>query len=192
MQNQTSFIPKKDYLRDKKTNKTYAGLATVVAGVIFVAMVFIAAGVFFYEQFLVSEIGKNSAILEREKGNLDVETIQKLAELDKRIESAKEILDKHISLIPLFELLEKNTLKTVSFDNFNFAVEKDGITLDMDGIADSYTAVALQSDIFGKNKNIVEPIFSNLGVNFNGDVTFTVLAKIDPRVVLFRNSLEAE
>lgn len=164
----------------------------IISVAIFGAAIFAAAGVFFYNQFLTDEIKKKVVILEKEKGSLDLETIQELTKLDKRIESAKKILDRHVSLIPLFELLEKNTLRNVRFKNFKFGIEKDGIILDMNGVANSYAAVALQADIFGEDKNITEPVFSDLGVDFNGNVTFRVIAKIDPRLISFRNSVAAD
>ncbi|MCK4386977.1 MAG: hypothetical protein KAV41_02765 [Candidatus Pacebacteria bacterium] len=192
MQARTSFIPKKNYSRKKPGGKSYTSLAMIISVAIFGAAIFAAAGVFFYNQFLTDEIKKKVVILEKEKGSLDLETIQELTKLDKRIESAKKILDRHVSLIPLFELLEKNTLRNVRFKNFKFGIEKDGIILDMNGVANSYAAVALQADIFGEDKNITEPVFSDLGVDFNGNVTFRVIAKIDPRLISFRNSVAAD
>ncbi len=161
----------------------------IVSGIIFLATIFTAAGVFFYNQFLASEIENKSIILDREKGGLDLEIIQEFTKLDKRIESAKEILNQHTSLVPLFELLEKNTLRSVQFDKCQFETGKDGIILGLDGVADSYAAVALQADVFGADKNIIKPVFSNLGINFEGLVTFTVSAEIDPRLISFRNSV---
>ncbi|MFH1402173.1 MAG: hypothetical protein ABIG87_00930 [Patescibacteria group bacterium] len=186
---ETSFIPKKNYNKPS-AKSSFTGLFMIVAMAIFLVAVASAVAVFFYNEYLISEIGNKSVILGKEKDGFDVSLIQKISKFDSRVKYAKKILDNHISLVPLFNFLENNTLKTISFSNFVFDINKDDITCRLDGVAGSYASVALQSDIFGKNKNIIEPIFSNLGVNYEGDITFSVSAKIDPRLVSFKENIK--
>lgn len=185
---ETSFIPKKDY-SEKKSGKKFVGLSVAVSSFVFVAVLVASAGVYFYKGFLESNIVNKNIILEKEKGGLDLALIQKLSKFDKRVEVTKEILNKHTSLVHLFSFLEKNTLKEVMFDNFNFEITKEGYMLTLDGKASSYAAIAIQSDILGKNKNIINPIFSDLGVNTLGDIIFTVSMKIDPKLISYKDNL---
>ena len=161
----------------------------LVSIVIFIVAVALAGAVFFYNEYLVSEIENRSIILDKEKGGLDLALIQELSRFDSRTKSAKQILDKHVSLISLFDFLEENTLKGVMFDSFDFDVKKNDLILELKGVADSYATIALQSDIFGKNKNIIDPIFSDLGVNFSGEITFSVSSKIEPRLISYKENL---
>jgi len=186
---QTSFIPKKIYAKSKLRGKNYGGLLMIIAVVIFVMMILVAGTVFLYRQYLTNEISKMANTLEREKGGFDTETIQELNRMDKRIELSKKILDEHMTLVPLIKSLEKNTLRRVRFDNLDFSFDGGKWLIEMDGVADSYATVALQADIFGKNNNMSELMFSNLGVNFDGNVVFNVSAVIDPRLISYRNDI---
>ena len=187
---QTSFIPKKTYENKITKRKDYGGLFMGVAVVIFILSILAAGSVFLYNRYLTSEIDNMAKTLDREKGSLEKEIIKELSKIDKKIEASKKILDNHITLVPLFELLEKNTLKNVMFEDLTLTPEDDGWSISMKGSADSYATIALQSDVFEDDNNMSELIFSNLGVGSKGGVIFEVTAKIDPKLLSYRNSLE--
>ena len=188
---ETSFIPKKNY-NNKTIEKKYVGWFLAVASFIFVITVIFSAGVFFYKGFLEDEIKNKNIILEKERGGLDLTLIQKLSKFDRKIEVAKEILDDHISLTHLFDFLEINTLKEVMFNNFSFETIKGGYQLTLEGKANSYGDVAVQYNVLGNNKNIIEPIFSDLRVNNNGDIIFKASMKMDPKLISYKDNLELE
>lgn len=183
---QTSFIPKKIHAKSRLKGKNYGSLLMTVAVAIFIVMILSAGAVFLYRQYLTNEISKMSSALVREKGGFDTVIIQKLDRMDKRIESSKKILDEHITLVPLIKLLEKSTLRRVRFNNLDFSFDGGKWLVKMEGVADSYAAIALQADIFGKSNNMSELMFSNLGVSFDGSVVFDVFAEIDPRLIAHR------
>jgi len=187
---QTSFIPKKSHEQRKVKKRDFGGLLMGISGVIFILSVLSAGTVFLYNRYLISEIDSMAGVLEREKGSLEKEIIIELSRIDERMESSKKILDEHMTLAPLFELLEQNTLQAVRFGQLSFYPEDDGWVLTMSGTANSYATIALQSDIFGENNNMSELIFSNLGVGSDGGVVFDVSVKIDSRLLSYRNSLE--
>ena len=188
---ETSFIPKKNYKKEKSKGQ-YNNLLLIFSVVIFVGTLIVSSGVFFYKSFLEKEIANKSVILEREKGNFDLSLIQKLARFDKRIEVTKQILEEHITLIPLFDFLEENTLKEVMFENFNFEIIKGKQYLRLDGKANSYAAVAVQSDVLAKNKDIIDPVFSELGINSDGDVIFAVDMELNNELALYKDNLTKE
>jgi len=162
-----------------------------IAGFIFVATVLIAGTVFLYNRYLLNEINTMTEALEREKGSLEKDIIKELSLIDKRIEASKLVLENHITLVPLFDLLESSTLQRVMFKSLSFYPGDDGWwNLSLSGVTNSYATVALQSDVFGGNKNMKELIFSKLGVGTDGGVVFDVSALIDPRLLSYRNSLE--
>ncbi len=189
---ETSFIPKQQTYKKPSTKKrNYGGLLMGIGGFIFIVTVLVAGTIFLYNRYLASEIDTMAQSLEREKGSLEKEIIKKLSLIDKRIEASKEVLNNHVTLVPLFDLLEQNTLQKVMFTELSFYPGDDGWwNLSMKGTTNSYATVALQSDVFGKNKNMKELIFSNLGIGNDGGVIFDVSAMIDPRLLSYRNSLE--
>jgi lipopolysaccharide export LptBFGC system permease protein LptF len=187
---QTSFIPKKTYAKRNTNKKNYGGLMMGIATAVFVLTILATGVVFLYNRYLESEIEGMSKTLEREKGSLEKEIIKELSRIDKRINASVDILNKHMTLVSFFEMLEKNTLQNVRFGKLDFLPTEDGWELSMEGSADSYSTIALQSDVFEKDKNMSELIFSGLGVGSDGGVVFKVNSKIDPLLFSYRSSLE--
>lgn len=188
---ETSFIPKKNFGK-KNSNDSYKNMFLLVAIFIFCFSLVFAIGVFFYKSFLVGEIANKKIILEREKGNMELDLIQKISRFDKRIDITTQLLDKHITLIPLFDFLKDNTLKSIMYDKFSFEKTKGVYYLKLSGKANDYEAVALQADILGKSKDILDPVFSNLGVNNEGNVIFNVEMNFDPRFLSYRDNFKKE
>jgi hypothetical protein len=187
---QTSFIPKKVYQKTRSSKRDFGGLFMGIGVVIFIVTILSAGAVFLYNRYLTDGIETMAESLERQKGNLEKDIIEELNMIDKKIEASKTILNEHLTLVPFFELLEKNTLQKVRFEEMTFNPVDGEWVLDLSGTADSYATIALQSDIFNEDKNMSEVIFSDLGVGSDGGVVFKVSAKIDTRLLSYRKSLE--
>jgi len=87
--------------------------------------------------------------------------------------TANALLQSHIAPSLLFELLERTTLKTVQFNGLQYTMLPDGrVSLSMSGSAKNFASVALQSDAFGIERSIQEPIFSGLNVDSLGSAVF--------------------
>jgi hypothetical protein len=186
----TSFIPKKNIASDQKEGGKSLSLILLFTIVIFAITVISAGGVFSYGRYLSGKIENSKNSLALEKENFEFTTIENFTRLDKRIKASKELLDKHIDLTGLFETLESETLKNIQFESMDFSIKKDTIKIFMKGVARSYSSVALQSDIFGDNPMIKNPIFSNLDINNLGDVVFDFTANIDKELILYKSRLE--
>ena len=185
----TSFIPKKSEIPDVN-KKESLDLLLLIAMVIFLISLFSAVGVFLYKNFLTNTIEQNSINLEREKVNFDIASIEEFVRLDKRLNLSEDLLYNHVDLIALFDLLESNTLKNIQFQDFDFDSSKDSLDMTVKGVARSYSTVALQSDIFGENQYIHNPIFSDLNVNEEGNIIFKLTASIDKDLVSYRRNLK--
>ncbi|MFC1802257.1 hypothetical protein ACFLY7_02340 [Patescibacteria group bacterium] len=184
---ETSFIPKKRVV--KKVNKTGGpiSLFLLIAIVVFVVSIAFSVGVFLYKGFLIKELEANSSVLEKEQESFKPALIEELTRLDSRIQSSREILDNHINLTKLFDFLEENTLKSIQFESFDYILKGvDTIDINMKGVARDYASVALQSDIFGDSRYILNPIFSKLNVDRGGNVTFDFRASVDIRLIRSR------
>ncbi|MBU4480089.1 hypothetical protein KKG48_01425 [Patescibacteria group bacterium] len=185
--NKISFIPKKD-ISTKKDSKGSISIFLFVASVCFVVAVVFSFGVFLYKSFLERSIESSIIMLEKERENFDVNSIQKLTVLDKRLTVAEELLNKHIDLTRLFDALGKDTLKNIRFKNFSFSLTEEGADISMDGVAKSYSSVALQSDRFSENPSIINPIFSDLDVDAVGDIIFKFSASVDKGILSYANN----
>jgi len=189
----TSFIPKKMYVNTGGPRRSSTvSIFNIVGIIIFVTTLVISGGVFFYHKVLVSSMEKLDTDLIEEKNSFEPDTVEEAVRLSQRIESVKGILSNHIVVHPIFELLSEKTLKSIQFTNFSYTFPKgsDEVSMTMNGIAGNFEAIALQSDIFGSDKNINDPIFSNLSPDKSGNVTFSFSAKLPVEFVLFENNFE--
>ncbi len=193
----TSFIPKKSLATASQSQRTEIagakssiGIVFLITLIIFIGVLALAIGVFLYQQFLLQNIEKKSASLYRARAAFEPALIEEIGRLDIRMNSAQEILDNHKALSIFFDLLETSTLVSLQFQDLVYKVDEVGkINVSMSGSASSFSSVALQSDIFGENKFIQEPIFSNLNLDNKGNVVFDFSAFIDPRLLSYSDSV---
>ena len=90
-------------------------------------------------------------------------------------------------------------MKSVRFTKFNYGLEASKnspkislIKIKMSGVASGYRAIALQSDLFAKNKNLIDPVFSNLTLDENANVLFDLDFSVDPSFINYKQTLPAE
>ena len=187
----TSFIPKKPItLKERDGQGEGINIVLFISLVLFFATLIVAGGVYLYGAVLGRQESGLATSIERAKQAVEPELVRNLVRIDSRITSARMILDNHIVISALFQLIEQLTLPSVSFDSFRYVVEPDGkILIRLDGAAKSYSSVALQSVIFGENTSVENPIFSNLQLNSAGNVTFNFSANINKRLLLYKNTI---
>ncbi len=187
----TSFIPKKPITRGEESARGEGvNIVLFIALIIFFATLIVAGGIYLYGAILERQESALSASIERAKRAVEPELVSGLVRIDSRIKSVREILNNHIAFSALFSLLEQLTLTSVSFDSFRYALEPDGdLMVRLDGVARSYSSVALQSVLFGENTFIENPIFSNLRLDNAGNVTFNFSANINRRLVEYKNTV---
>lgn len=188
---QTSFIPKKS-LSSAGTIKRAAkrvDILFLVSMIAFLAAIALSGGVFIYGKFVDSNITKKTALLEEAKASFNPELISELSRLSRKMTAAEELLANHVSAASIFRAVSETTLKSIQFEDFTYEYEADKVTVSMRGKANGFGSIALQSDLFGKNKIIRKPVFSNLNLDNAGKVNFLFTAEIDPASILYKNTL---
>lgn len=185
----TSFIPKRTLKTESakpKKNRAAMSLLVLIALVLFFGSIVLALTAFLYQGLLARGIEDRQGELERARAALDPSLLEELKRLDQRIESAKTILAEHTAPSQIFLFLEQVTLKSVRFRSLDYeAISSDNVTISMLGQAKSFAAVALQSDEFGKNTIIQNPVFSNLDLDELGNVVFNFTASINPQLLTY-------
>jgi hypothetical protein len=187
---QTSFIPKKSLVESSKPKTSGVNLIALGSVVIFTLALGASAAVFLYGAYLKGNIAAKEKTLAKEKEAYEPATIEELRRLDGRIESAKDLLKNHVALSGLLGYLSKATLESVRFTSFEYSYAADGtIKLSMDGEAESFGSIALQSDEFAKSRYVKEPIFSNLNLDQDGNVVFDFTASVEPSLVSYERMI---
>lgn len=189
-QTTTSFIPKKPLVSGSRRGST-VGLLMLASILIFIMSLVAAGATFLYEQYLKSAIDSKSNSLTISQNAFDLGVIQDLVRLDSLIGQSKEILTKHVAPSAIFYLLSSQTLEKVQFSKFEYAAGESGVaTIHLDGTADSFSTVALQSDQFGASKVLKNIVFSNINISADtGRVTFSVSAGVDPSLTLYSRTV---
>lgn len=190
---QTAFIPKKPVVSPVRVGHSGTSLFMVVSIFIFVISLALAGSVFGGQKYLSAQLEKDKVDFAKAQEAFDVLTIETLVKLDKRIESAKKILNNHIAVSPIFDYLESKTLKNARFKRMEFSFSKDNVVeLDMKGEARNFSAVALQSDVFVENKNFKNPMISDIDLIPGGNVTFSFKTQVEPNFALYKSMIGAD
>lgn len=186
---QTSFIPKKPIVSGAEERSSGMSLFMFVSIFIFIVSLALAGFVFVGQKYLSAQLEKDKQNFSKAQDMFDSITVETLVKLDKRIESAKKILAKHIALSPVFDFLESKTLKNIRFKTVEISFAENGVAkLDMKGEARNFSAVALQSDVFAESKELKNPVISDIDLTLSGGVSFNFKSEVDPSSVLYGNS----
>jgi hypothetical protein len=188
---QTSFIPKKA-IKEKKIvrAKKPIGLVGLVAWIVFFVSLLAAAGTYFYRAQLADGNISKDAQLAKAYVDLQPSLIADLQELDKRMKAADELLRKHVAISPIFDTLGQITLPSVRYNTFDYVIDEGGqVQVEMTGEASGFNSITVQSDLYDKNKDIKNPIFSNFTLDSAGNVTFDVTFSVDPALVRYESLL---
>lgn len=192
---QTSFIPKKPIVEERVKSSKPVGFFMILSILIFLSMVLAAGGLYFYKTTLASNIVKMEEALTLAKNRFEPEAITQLQVLDKRLTASKEVLSNHVAINPIFKALSAITMKSVRYTKFSYdlGTTKDSkVAVKLTGQTNGYRAVALQSDLFAKDKNLINPVFSNLTLDSKGNVLFDLEFSVDPTFISYKHMLERE
>ncbi|KKT44864.1 MAG: hypothetical protein UW34_C0007G0008 [Parcubacteria group bacterium GW2011_GWA2_44_15] len=186
---QTSFIPKQALTKGvSHTRPESISVFLLISIIVFILSLSALGGLYAYKKVLVNRINEMNNRLVQAKNSFEPDFIEKLSRLNKRIESANIIVASHTALTPIFSLLENITLATVKFDTFTYEFKDNGASsLFMTGQAKNFSSVALQSDIFGYEKYIKNPVFSDLNPDQSGNIVFKFSSTVDPALISYKN-----
>lgn len=146
-----AFIPKAP-LTTSNMKRRPASVFFIITLSIFIVSLGATVGLFIYKNTLKNDLKeKNNEIAslksEYEASADDQDIVHQAEELGIQLNTVKGILDKHISLIPLFDFLSEHTLKDLQFTSFSFDRDaKEGPTVKLNAVATSYMSAALQRE----------------------------------------------
>lgn len=156
----------------------------LIAGAILILSAVAAAGVFGFRTYLNSARDSKAADLAAAQQAVDINVVEGFIRLRNRLNAAEQLLDRHVELSEFFVVLEQRTLQTVRLNDLKVSVEDDRTAeVEASGVARTFNALAAQSNELASEKRIKRAIFSDISVNTNGTVSFTLTATIDPRLI---------
>jgi hypothetical protein len=188
---QTSFIPKKP-ITSTVVNKEPTSLFSIISIFILVVSLVASGGLFLYKNYLTKQTEASSASLLEVRDSFEKNTIEELDLFNKRTEVSKQILNSHIVLSPMFNLLGDITIPQIQYTKFEQETNNGGFNVKIEGLASDYRAIALQSEVFSSEKghSFKNVVFSNLMKNKekNNNITFNLEFTVDPGLLSYENS----
>lgn len=167
-------------MRQKSGTNIFSVIALVLLGMSIIG----ALATFGYEFYLKSARDTKAAELATAQQSVDIDAVEDFVRLRDRLESVETILDKHVTLSEFFDTLEARTLQNVRLSTLSISVADDRTAeIETEGVARSFNALAAQSAALAGERRIKRAIFSNISVNTNGTVSFTLTASLDPRLI---------
>ena len=191
---QTSFIPKKALTETtSRPRPESVSVFFIIGFIVFILSLASAGGGFAYKKILIGSITDMNQRLAEAKNSFESDFIEKMNRLSKRIEAGNKLLATHTVVSTVFDLLENQTLATIKFNNFTYDLRDNGTSfISLTGEAVNFSSIALQSDIFGQEKYIKSPVFSDLNSDQRGIVVFKFNASLDPNLISYKKNLASE
>lgn len=168
---QTSLIPKKIAPRFSYSSETF-GVFFRIAVIFFLIAGALAAGLFAYDSLLVQKLEEQKTVLQKLDNEIEPTLLAQLEKVAKDVGTARKLLERHVHLTKIFQVLEENTLTVTKFNSFSY--NDDSKTMALNGEAVSYAAVAAQARVFEKLQTVVSASFSNFQLQSNGNVSFSL------------------
>jgi len=209
---QTSFIPKKPAASaignvSSVSHKHTTSIFMTIATLLFIVSLAGAGGAYAYKQYLLSAQDTYKQDLATREQQFNTDLIQQLKAENVKIDLAHQILNSHIALSQIFDIIGRMTIETVRFLSLDVTVPSvptpgsaqsattDGVKISLQGYGTSFSAVAFQSDVLGQLdqyglRNIVKnPIISSPALGTNGTVAFGFSAVVDPSSLSYENMI---
>ena len=190
---QTTFIPKKPLAENRDTGQS-GGVSIMVflATILLVVSCALAGGMYLYRNSVDVKVVEMQKQIDQSSISYDADLAFNIEDTNRRLTVAQELLGNHVSFSPLLVTLGENTLKTIRYNKMN-AEQTVGsnaiVTIKISGVAKNYDAIALQSDMFGKNRFIRDPIFSNLIPTIDNNISFDLSFTVDPAYMKYNNHI---
>lgn len=180
----TSFVPKQPVATSSRKQQSGTNIFFIIGGVIAIVSLLLAAAVFGYEIYLKNARDQKTLGLAEAQKAVNLDTVEGFIRLKNRLSTVESLLNQHVELSEFFDTLEARTLQTVRFSGLSVTVEADrSAEIQMEGVARTFNALAAQSSAIAAEKRIKRAIFSDISVNENGTVGFTLTATVDPRLI---------
>ena len=182
---QSSFIPKEPITQQVFAKKKM-GLFGVLSVTFFTLSILSSIGIVVYKNILKNDIKNVQSQLAEAEQTMDKKTIEEMLKFSKKLQLVKSVVDRHTVFSNFLVSLASSTVNSVSFNNLQYGGEQNkDLTVNLDGRAPSYGTVALQEDVFKKNKFWKTVNISDLKLGDDGFVSFSVNLTIDQKISLY-------
>lgn len=206
---QTSFIPKKPTagvsisgsINNKQLQKTKSPIASMfmaISVLFFILSVGAVGGTYFWRDYLQSANQKYKNELASKEKTFNVDLIERLKRIDLQVDSAKNVLNNHVALSGIFDVIKDMTVEDVRFVSMDLKNSGGGgaLSLSLQGLGKNMPTVAFQSDILGQLSDynlagvVRSAAVSSPTITETGSVSFGLTAELDASKFFYSRSIE--
>ncbi len=193
---QTSFIPKKTVATSTSplsmlSPQTESDFLTMLSKALFVVALLVSGFLFGYKLVLERQIENANKELVAAQGAFDPQAIQALITANARMFATKALLNNHIIVTQVFDLLQFLTVKNVQLSDFSYSNNNNIIKVTANVEAKSYGSLFQQSVIFSQNAFMIDPTFADFDISEDGHITAKFTTNLDPGLVSYKKVVEA-
>lgn len=197
---QTSFIPKKPIIQDSSTYKAPKSTSVFMMIAVFIFLISVGGAVFAFvaEGLLIKRQEQYQLDLVENEKSFNEPLIDEIKKANTKIDFAKKLITNHVAITEALTIVSQLVAEKVTFSDFSITApgslvkgEESTYKITMRGVANSFSTLAFQSDVFGAssrygtNKVLKNPILSDLTTDDNGDVKFNFTAEIRPQDISY-------
>jgi hypothetical protein len=181
----TSFVPRQTQPQGRQPRTRGQNLFLIAALFIGGLAVIAAIGTYLYDRYLLHTVEAKAEELAIAQQSVDQEQVEEFVRLRDRLVYGETLLDNHVAVSKVLDVLEAQTLQTVRYTSLDLAVADDHTAqLEIEGTARNFNSLAAQSNSFASEKGIRRAIFSGIEVNENNTVNFILTAELDSQLLL--------
>lgn len=163
----TSFIPKsgvKTVQRTQSTRRIY--VLAYISYIVFFSTLFSVIGVYVYGAVVSRDLSALREQLVSERQRFSLEDIESIKQLDQRLTTAQELLNKSSAPSRIFNDIEAIVASNIYFSGMHYQhLPNDQFQIDLTGRADNFTEIISQRNLLGnssllQNAKVVEYDYS--------------------------------
>lgn len=189
----SSFLPKQPMAERLEVRRS-VGVLFPLAIIIFFGSLGAYGAAFLYKDDIATRRESVEETIRRTEERFDAPLLLELREMNDRLAVSRELLASHVSLIPALNFLSEETIRGMRYTTFSFGSKAPGSenSLELSGIAVDYDAIALQSEIFARNRgDVLEFLFEDLSLERDGTVRFSLSIKLNPKLFLYSEKVRS-
>ncbi|HEY4515233.1 MAG TPA: hypothetical protein VJJ22_03705 [Candidatus Paceibacterota bacterium] len=180
----TSFIPKSNLSNPPRKKEGSSFITFISIAVLMVSLLgWLAA--YGYKYMIAKDVQVLEQSITKARESFDPSLLKVFENLDRRLIAANGLLESHSKVLPIFDLLDRVTLKSVKYSYLGYVNNGIAVSVKITGEAINFESIALLALEYNKSGKILNPIISNLGVLVDGKVTFNVAFNVDSSLVSY-------
>jgi hypothetical protein len=160
----TSFIPKRNPVKNKKRNTAHSVfIGTLLVRIFFFAVMIATLGIFTYEKSLNKDLNAEVVRFNEAIESFDQKKMQQIIDIDARINLIEDRLKHTASITAIFEAIELAVIEPVQIRSLELVRLTDTeFTIDANLKTDSFGSVIFQRSIFNDDDKLVVSNIENV------------------------------